>query len=173
MKRPTPLLAALVLAAAFAAPARAQAPANEEAAVRAVIDKMFDAMRRGDAAAMGTTFHPTARLQSVGVSRQSGEPAISTDSIAAFLRIVGAPHTEVYDERVSDVQVRIDGNFATAWMNYSFYVVSNGSEQLSHCGVDAFQLFKGTDGWKVIQITDTRRREGCPALPAGSRAGSR
>jgi len=165
MKRPTPLLAALLLALAVAVPARAQAPANEEAAVRAVIDKMFDAMRRGDAATMGTTFHPTARLQSVGVSRQTGEPAISTDSIAAFLRIVGAPHNEVYDERVSDVQIRIDGNFATAWMNYTFYA----GDQLSHCGVDAFQLFKGTDGWKVIQITDTRRREGCPALPPGSR----
>jgi hypothetical protein len=169
MIRSVLLLAVLLLAAAFAAPARAQAQATPEAEVRAVIDRMFDAMRRGDAAAMGTTFHSTARLQSVGVSRQTNEPVLRSDSIAAFLRVVGTPHTEVYDERISNVQIRVDGNFATAWMNYTFYVVSNGTDQLSHCGVNAFQLFRGTDGWKVIQITDTRRREGCPALPAGSR----
>ena len=171
MNRSVLLLAVLLLAAAFAAPARAraQAAASPEAEVRAVIDRMFDAMRRGDAAAMGTTFHPTARLQSVGVSRQTNEPVLRSDSIAAFLRVVGTPHTEVYDERISDVQIRVDGNFATAWMNYSFYTVNNGTDQLSHCGVNAFQLFRGTDGWKIIQITDTRRREGCPQLPAGRR----
>ena len=168
MKHPTLLLAALLVPAVFAAPARAQAPAGAEAAeVRAAIDRMFDAMRRGDATAMGATFHPTARLQSVGVSRE-GQPVLRTDSIAAFLRVVGTPHTEVYDERISDVQIRVDGNFATAWMNYTFYRVANGTDQLSHCGVNAFQLFRGAEGWKVIQITDTRRREGCPALPAGS-----
>jgi hypothetical protein len=169
MKHPTLLLAALLVPAVFAAPARAQAPANPEAEVRAVIDRSFDAMRRGDAAAMGSFFHPTARLQSVGVSRETGQPVLRTDSIAAFLRVVGTPHTAVYDERISDVQIRVDGNFATAWMNYTFYTVNNGTDQLSHCGVNAFQLFRGTEGWKVIQITDTRRREGCPALPAGSR----
>jgi hypothetical protein len=169
MKHPTLLLAALLVPAVFAAPARAQAPTGAEAEVRAVIDRSFDAMRRGDAAAMGSFFHPTARLQSVGVSRETGQPVLRTDSIAAFLRVVGTPHTAVYDERISDVQIRVDGNFATAWMNYTFYVVNDGTDQLSHCGVDAFQLFRSTDGWKVIQITDTRRREGCPALPAGSR----
>lgn len=166
MKRSALLLVALFLAAAIAAPARARAQGNAEAEVRAAIDRMFDAMRRGDGAALAAGFHPTARLQSVGVSRQTGEPVLQTDSIASFVRAVGSPHTEVWDERISDVQVRVDGNFATAWMNYTFYVVSNGADQLSHCGVDAFQLFKGTDGWKVIQITDTRRRENCPPLPA-------
>lgn len=171
MKRSTLFVAGLLFAAsAVAAPARAaaQAQASAETEVRGVIDRMFDAMRRGDAAAMGTVFDPTARLQSVGMSRE-GQPALHTDSIAAFLRIVGAPHTQVYDERISDVQIRVDGNFATAWMNYSFYVVTNGAGQLSHCGVNAFHFFHAADGWKVTQITDTRRREGCPELPAGSR----
>ncbi|HEY0038310.1 MAG TPA: DUF4440 domain-containing protein [Longimicrobium sp.] len=168
--KPFPLLlAVLLLAAAFAAPARAQAAAGPEAEVRAVIDRMFDAMRRGDGAALGALFHPTARLQSVGVSRQTNEPVLRTDSMAAFVRAVGTPHEAVWDERISDVQIKVDGNFATAWMNYSFYTVTNGTDQLSHCGINAFQFFRGTDGWKVIQITDTRRRENCPALPAGAR----
>lgn len=32
----------------------------------------------------------------------------------------------------------------------------------SHCGIDAFQLFKDDKGeWKITQIVDTRRKEGC------------
>ncbi|MBI5914693.1 MAG: nuclear transport factor 2 family protein [Bacteroidetes bacterium] len=37
---------------------------------------------------------------------------------------------------------------------------------MSHCGVDAFQLFKGENGWKITQISDTRRRENCQTEPA-------
>jgi uncharacterized protein (TIGR02246 family) len=169
MKRFALYLSALLIAMTAATPARAQAAASPETEVRAVIDRMFDAMRRGDGAAMAPIFHPTARLQSVGVARGTGEPMLHSDSIAAFVRTVAAPHTQVYDERISDVRIQVDGNFATAWMNYSFYLVTDGTGQISHCGINAFHLFRATDGWKVTQITDTRRREGCPELPAGSR----
>ena len=64
---------------------------------------------------------------------------------------------EVWDERIWDAEVRVDGNLATAWMKYAFYA----GDEFSHCGVDAFQLFKGVDGWKVFHVADTRRREGC------------
>jgi hypothetical protein len=168
MKRAASLLTLLIAATIFTRPARAQAAASPETEVRAAIDRMFDAMRRGDGTVMAAAFHPTARLQSVGVSRETGQPVLRADSIAAFVRAVGTPHPEVWDERISDVQIKVDGNFATAWMNYTFYVVRGGTGQLSHCGVNAFQLFRATEGWKIIQITDTRRREGCPELPAGS-----
>ncbi|TAK42505.1 MAG: hypothetical protein EPO28_07185 [Saprospiraceae bacterium] len=37
---------------------------------------------------------------------------------------------------------------------------------MSHCGVNAIQLFKSAEGgWKIIHITDTRRREGCRTEP--------
>jgi hypothetical protein len=42
-------------------------------------------------------------------------------------------------------------------MNYAFFA----GDTFSHCGVNAFQLFKGADGWKIFHIADTRRREGC------------
>ena len=78
-------------------------------------------------------------------------------SLEGFVQAVGTPHEEVWDERIWDVEVRVDGNLATVWTPYAFHL----GDQLSHCGVDAFQLFKDTDGWKVFHIADTRRREGC------------
>jgi hypothetical protein len=145
---------AFVLLAAMAAPAAAQE--TEEAAVMAVVEAMFDAMRAGDSAAMRAVLHPGATGASVSV--REGAPALTREeSLDGFVQAVGTPHEEVCDERIWDAEVRVDGNLATAWMKYAFYL----GEQFSHCGVDAFQLFKGEGGWKVFHIADTRQREGC------------
>jgi hypothetical protein len=55
------------------------------------------------------------------------------------------------------VDIKIDGDFAQAWCDYAFYVGKN----FSHCGVDAFQLHKTKEGWKIFHLADTRRRSGC------------
>ncbi|HEY0023089.1 MAG TPA: nuclear transport factor 2 family protein [Longimicrobium sp.] len=127
----------------------------EQQEVRAVVDRMFDAMRAGDSTALRPLFHPTARLQSVGV--REGRTMLRGDSIDPFIRAVGTPHDKVWDERISEVEIRVDGPLATAWMNYAFYL----GDQFSHCGVNAFQFVRMEAGWQIIQITDTRRRE-CP-----------
>jgi hypothetical protein len=152
------LVPAVLALLAGARPAAAQAGTPEQE-VRAVIDGMFNAMRTGDSTAFRRTMHPEARLMSVGV--RQGTPMLRSDSIEAFVRAVGTPRNEVWDERISNVEIRVDGELATAWMDYAFY----RGDQFSHCGVNAFQLFRSAEGWKVINITDTRRRE-CPRIGA-------
>ena len=154
MTRVTMAIVLFVALAGASSPAVAQE--SEEAAVMAVVEAMFDAMRAGDSAAMRAVLDPTATGASVVV--REGVPTLTREaSLDGFVQAVGTPHEEVWDERIWDSEVRVDGNLATAWMKYAFYA----GEQLSHCGVDAFQLFKGEDGWKVFHIADTRRREGC------------
>ena len=81
----------------------------------------------------------------------------------AWLRSIATPRPELRDERTRNEIVHIDGTLATVWAEYSFYV----GPTLSHCGVDAFQLAKDADGWKIISIADTRRRAGCVEIPKG------
>ncbi|HEU0300342.1 MAG TPA: nuclear transport factor 2 family protein [Longimicrobium sp.] len=150
------LFAALALAALAPAPARAQATAADSA--RAVVVRLFDGMRAGDSAAVRGVFVPGARLQTAMV-RQDGTPVLREDSLDTFVRAVGEPHEFVWDERVDSVQVRIDGPLAVVTVDYSFYA----GDRFSHCGIDAFQLFRGREGWKIFQLTDTRRRTGCGA----------
>jgi ketosteroid isomerase-like protein len=133
---------------------------EEQTAVIAVIQRMFDAMRAGDSTALRSTFNASAKLQTAFTNKE-GKPMLANENVDEFARAVGTPHKEVYDERIWSYDVRIDGRLASAWTEYSFFL----DDKLSHCGVNAFQLFKGENGWKIIQITDTRRRDNCQTEP--------
>jgi hypothetical protein len=148
--------AIMLAAAVWGAPSRALAQGDEEAAVMAVVESLFDAMRAGDSAAMRAVLHPTAT--GATTFARDGVPTLTREaSLEGFVQAVGTPHDEVWDERIWNTEIRVDDLLATAWMNYAFFA----GDTFSHCGVNAFQLFKGADGWKIFHIADTRRREGC------------
>lgn len=149
-----PLLAVTVALAAVPCPLHSQSPTEDEE-ILAVVQRLFDGMRAADSSLVRSTLHPDVRL--VSVSEGEGGPALRSEPMEGFVAAVGTPHEQVWDERIWDPEVRIDGRLATVWVPYAFYL----GDEFSHCGVDAFQLFDGAEGWKIFQIADTRRREGC------------
>lgn len=130
--------------------------AQEDQAIHAIIEELFDAMRAGDSTRLKAVFHPQAELATVMYTPQ-GELKIIESSLERFAEIVGTPHKEVYHERIWSYDIRVDGPLATAWTEYSFFVDTT----FSHCGVNAFQLCKTSDRWKIRSITDTRRKTSC------------
>ena len=130
---------------------------DETAAVTKAVQQMFDGMRKGDSAMVSSVFHPKVSFAS-SFSRE-GVADVRFSQPQAFLKAVGTPHDKVWDERISDLKITIDDNLAVAWMKYAFYL---GGE-FSHCGVNAFTLGKTSEGWKIIFVSDTRRRTGCEA----------
>ena len=154
---PHPLtLCTLTLALATAAAAQtgpSPGAAEPDAAVRATVAQLFDGMRARDTLAVRATLHPEARLMSV--VRRGDAHHVETGSLDAFVAALGASEIP-WDERVDDVDVRVDDGLATAWMAYRFYA----GEQFSHCGVNAMQLALTPSGWQIVQIMDTRRT-GC------------
>ena len=157
--QPIRLIVTLTLAlAGYFVPAHA-AGQDAEAQVRNAVDGLFEAMRTVDGARAAALFHPEARLLSV--SESNGASFLSATPATEFVQAVGTPRTDLWDERISGLEIRVDGNMATAWMNYGFFL----GGQFSHCGVNAFQLFEEPEGWRIIQVTDTRRREGCQPPP--------
>lgn len=127
---------------------------NTREEVRAAIGRLFDAMRAGDSTALRAAFHPEARL--MRVVRENEQHRLEMTPVDEFVRLVGTPHDEVYDERVDAMEIMIDDGLATAWMDYRFFV----GERFSHCGVNAFQMVRSSSGWQVISLVDTAR-EGC------------
>jgi hypothetical protein len=150
------LIPVLLLVAAATPVAHAQEAAAETAAVKQTITAFFDGMRRGDSTAVRRTLAPAAVFH--GFGGQPGQPpTLEIESINGFLKAVGTPHSENWDERVQFERVLIDANLASVWAPYEFY---RGSH-FSHCGYDSFQLVKLADGWKIAHVIDTRRKEKC------------
>lgn len=129
---------------------------SAEESVKSTIQLLFDGMRAADSASVKKTFASEARL--LTVVEQEGETRLREAPLSSFLEAVGSPRDEVWDERILDYQIRVDDRMATAWTPYEFY----RDDTFSHCGVNAFQFYLSSEGWKIIQITDTRRKEGCP-----------
>jgi hypothetical protein len=146
-------------AATTSATSQTAAFGPREREVIAVAERLFDAMRARDTAAARALFEPGARLQSVAT--RQGVLTVSEDSLGMFLRAIGTPNPQTFDERIANERVLIDGPYAVAWMDYTFYL----GDQKSHCGVDAFHMVRRPTGWRIFGLTDTRRREGCPDLP--------
>lgn len=148
------LLAATLLPTATAA--RAQTTAPETAAVQATINRFFEGMRKGDSTVVRSTLAPGAVFHVIAA--RPGQPTrLLPESPAAFLKAVGTPHKEVFDERITFEKVLIDANLASVWTPYEFYLGST----FSHCGYNSFQLVKLAEGWRIAHIIDTRRKEKC------------
>lgn len=130
---------------------------TEEAAVKEVVHRLFLGMEKGDSAMVRSAFNTDVTMATVFRDKTNHPMLEHENSIEGFLKAVGTPHAEVWYEEIWNLSVKIDGDFAQGWCEYAFYV----GNKFSHCGVDAFELHKGADGWKIFHLADTRRKEGC------------
>ncbi len=151
------LVAGAVAACVSTMPVAAQsgASAADEAAVRAVIAQLFDGMRARDSAMIAGSFAPGTRLVSVGTRK--GTLMIDPIGAEEFAGYVGKATGATWDERVLATTMQFDASMAAVWATYEFWL----GDKFSHCGVDAFHLAKLPEGWKIIGLADTQRREGC------------
>lgn len=129
------------------------ATVRDEAEVLAVMNRLFDAMRTRDTAAIRALAHPDLRtFVPVG---GGADGAIRSTSLDSFIAQVGAS-AERLDERPIRPEVRVDGRLASVWTYYDFVIGSD----FSHCGTDAFHFIK-TDRWVITGLAYTIRRDDC------------
>lgn len=134
------------------------AAAQEEKKVMEPIHVLFEAMKTGDSSALRRAFHPEAVLFTVTKDQKTNQPALRKETLAAFVKSVGTPHKDVYNELIWGEKILIDGDFAQVWVDYAFYL----NTTFKHCGVDAFQLIRNPEGqWLIYGLSDTRRKVGC------------
>ena len=110
------LLATLLFA--FAAPAFSQTDKDD---IKKTINTMFDAMRKSDSTLLRSTFAKGLVLQSVG-TKKDGSTVLSTEKPGDFIKAIGTPHKELYDERITWGDIKVDGALASVWTPYKFYL---------------------------------------------------
>jgi hypothetical protein len=115
-------------------------------------------MRSRDSAMMRSTMVPSTMLDRVSATGTLGEPIVMN----AFIDRVAAGTGPGGDEQIKDPKIQIDGPMASVWTYYTF--TPGGKTAIDHCGVDAFLLRKGPDGWKIFHISDTSRNDGCTPI---------
>lgn len=134
----------------------AQQPEGDKAVVEAV-KQLFMGMKLGDSAMVRTIFDKEVTMATVSRDKQNNPMITRESSISGFLKAVGTPHPDQWNEEIWDIDVKRDGDFAQVWCSYAFY----RGHSFSHCGVDAFQLHLGKEGWKIFHLADTRRTDNC------------
>lgn len=128
---------------------------NDTIEIKEVILQLFDGMRAGDSLMVKDAFHETATMHTT--AKRADNAMIMTGEVAGFVTSVGMPHEQIYDERLGEYSIQIDDILASFEVKYYFFL----GESLSHCGTNFFTLFKSNEGWKIIYIADTRRKETC------------
>lgn len=128
---------------------------SSETRVMEVIHQLFHSMESHDGDLAVSLFIEGAELTTVYTGKD-GETKTSATP-AYRLAEVFSTSDQQQNEPIWNERIHMDGNYAVVWVEYAFYL--NGS--FSHCGVDVFQLVYVDASWKILGITDTRRKEGC------------
>jgi hypothetical protein len=149
-----------VFAVMLSFPSNAQQD-TEHTAIMQPIVRLFKGMNLGDSAMVRSAFAKEVTMVTVSKDKAGNQVVRRESSLAGFLKAVGTPHSEPWSEPIWDANIEVDGTFAQVWTRYAFYV----GKKFSHCGVDAFQLVKYENDWKIIHLADTRQTIGCE-IPA-------
>jgi len=144
---------ALALLLLGAAPGAASAQAAD--AVRAAVEQLFEGMRAADSGLVRGVLATDARF--AVTDARNGPVTIAAQSVDGWVRSIDGSEGR-WNEQIYNVDVQVDGDMASVWAPYTFYL--DGA--ISHCGINSIELLQDADGWKVTQISDTRRTEGCP-----------
>jgi hypothetical protein len=152
-------IAIMILLMAGMLSANAQTANPEIEAIKKTVNTVFEGMKKCDSAMVKSVFAPGAVLQTIRNAKDGLSGTVSGDRIEPWLKAIAQPKTaeQIWDEKINFDQILIDGNLAQVWGSYTFHVGS----KFSHCGTDNITLVKYADGWKIVYLIDTSRREKC------------
>ena len=122
------------------------------------INNLFNGMLKEDTSMIKKAFIEEP-IMLTGFKSKTGKEIIKEDKLDNLIKAISTKEkgSDSWIEKLYNTSIKIDGNIAQVWTEYSFYV----GESFSHCGVDAFQLIRVDGNWKIAHIMDTRRKEGC------------
>jgi len=150
-----PTLTALAFVLASAAPCSA---GDDRADILTTVERFFAAMAAKDLAAARELVVGEGRF--VALREEGGKTLLRVASNEELVASWATAPGQLL-ERFWDAEVRVHQGIATLWAPYDFHL----DGQLSHCGVDAFDLVKVDGRWKIAGGVYSVVRTGCPPSP--------
>lgn len=133
---------------------------SENAAIKSVIETFFKGLQNGDTITMKPTLHKEIKIQTTGTNPKGVNFLMTSKKESLLVNIAKKNPNVTYEEKLLSYDIKIDGNLASVWTPYEFYL--NG--KFSHCGANSFQLYNNNGAWEIIYLVDMRRRNNCKAL---------
>lgn len=147
-----------VLAVLLSFAPSSSAAQSDSSAVVATLDRFLRALYARDTAAMKAEFEPEARMTLLRPDPAGGMRVVALNA-DGFVKAATNPNGPALDEPLRNLIVLIDGDLASVWGEYQVRVQG----RVSHCGYDAFHLVRRGGVWRILNVSDTFRREGCGA----------
>lgn len=136
-------------------------PNNEKVVIQDKIASFFTALNQNDSTTIKQLFSNKARLLTV---LSQGEVASLLEApTSEFVAAVGEPKTDLLHVVIWSYTIEVEGEMASVWCPYTFFLETNGVKQMMYCGVNSFELYRGPIGWQITQITDIRSTGNCRA----------
>ena len=124
----------------------------EKEKLQSVVKTFFEGFHNKDSLLIASVTDSKFYLNSTSFKEDNGVLRnINGDNFVSA--IVARPDSPVWKEKLLSYNIKIDGPLANVWVDYEFWV----DNKLSHCGVNSIHLLKKKSGWKIFNITDSRR----------------
>ena len=120
--------------------------------LKTVVKTFFEGFHNKDSLLIASVIDRSFDLNSTSFKEDNGVLRnINRDN---FIRtVITRPNSPVWEEKLLSFNIKIDGPLANVWVDYEFWL----DDKLSHCGVNSIHLLKKKSGWKIFNITDSRR----------------
>lgn len=133
---------------------------SEKKAIKKTIETFFDGLHKGDSTLVSSTLNSTIKIQTTFTNKEGKNVLITESRVKLLTNIANKKPEHTYLEKLVSWDIKIDGNLASVWTPYEFYL----NEKFSHCGANSFQLFNNNGKWEIIYLVDMRRRSNCKVL---------
>ena len=115
-------------------------------------DKLFAAMKAKNFEGIRAVFTPAGQLVAIDKPRDGkGISKTRVFTAESFAKAISEAKGGEFIEKMSDKDVRIDGDLAMVSGRYTFYV----GDKFSHCGLNTFNLVRTETGWLITNAAST------------------
>ena len=131
--------------------------ALEKHQIQSVVETFFKGFHEKDSTVINSVLNNSFNLNSISYKENNAvlKSYIGDTFISA---VISRNDNPVWTEKLMSFEIKIDGPLANAWVEYEFWLDGKLSQiKFGEGSFTSIHLIKEKNGWKIFNITDSRR----------------
>ena len=126
----------------------------EKEKLKSVVETFFEGFHNKDSLVINSVIDSSFNINTTSFKKNDG--ILRNINGANFVSaIISRPDSPIWEEKLFSFDIKIDEPLANVWVDYEFWI----DDKLNHCGVNSIHLLKKKSGWKIFNISDSRRKD--------------